>query len=120
MTQRRWRKSIEVWEESGMGGRTFGCQVFSMGTRTASGCDSRDWRTMADDVFVSTCKSEKSLEVSSASLRNSVVSSVARLQKSSPTMTKKMSFGRNLGSENPGDLYRKWMFNSTVMEQRGI
>lgn len=97
MTQRAWRRSLEASTGSGTAGRTIGRRVFWMGMRTASGCDSRDWRTTADDVFVSTFKSEKSLEVSSTSLRNSVVSRVARLQKSSPTMTKKMSFGRNVG-----------------------
>jgi hypothetical protein len=73
---------------------------------------------MADVVLASTFKSEKSFEVSSASLRNSEVSSVARLQKSSPTTTKKMTLGRILESDNTGELYRKSNLNSTAIQQR--
>jgi hypothetical protein len=69
-------------------------------------------------VLASTFKSEKSFEVSSASLRNSGVSRVARLQNSSPTTTKKMTLGRILESDNTGELYRIWMFNSTAMQER--
>ena len=69
-------------------------------------------------MFVSTFKSEKSFEVSSASLRNSVVSRVARLQKSSPTTTKKMTLRRILESDNTEGLYSKRRFNSTEMQKR--
>jgi hypothetical protein len=69
-------------------------------------------------VFASTFRSEKSFEVSSASLRNSVVSRVARLQKSNPTTTKRMNLGRIIGSDSTEELYGKWMFNSTAMQKR--
>jgi hypothetical protein len=69
-------------------------------------------------VFASTCNSEKSFEVSSASLRNSEVSRVARLQNSSPTTTKKMTLRRILESNNTEELYSKWIFNSTAMRKR--
>jgi hypothetical protein len=85
---------------------------------TAFGCDSWDWRTIADDEFASTCKSEKSFEVSSMSLRNSVVSRVARLQNSNPTTTKRITLGRIFESDNTEELYSKWMFNSTAMQKR--
>jgi hypothetical protein len=70
---------------------------------------------MADDVLASTFRSEKSFEVSSASLRNSVVSRVARLQKSNPTTMKRITLGRILGFANTEELYSKGMFNSTAM-----
>ncbi len=106
-------------EETGISVRTFGCRR-SIGAGTALGCDSRDWRTTAEDVLASTFKSEKSFEVSSASLRNSPVSSVARLQKSSPTTTKKMTLRRILESDNTGRLYSKVMLNSIAMQNRAI
>ncbi len=106
MTQRMWRISVEELEASGISRRTFGCRL-CIGAGTAFGCDSWDCRTIVDAVFVSTFRSEKSFEVSSASLRNSVVSSVARLQKSSPTTTKKITLGRILESNNTEELYRK-------------
>jgi hypothetical protein len=117
MTQRTWRISVEESEASGKSKRTFGCRL-RIGAGTAFSCDSWDWRTIVDVVLVSTFKSEKSFEVSSASLRNSVVSSVARLQKSSPTTTKKITLGRILESDDTKELYRKWMFNSTAMQKR--
>jgi|HubBroStandDraft_1064217.scaffolds.fasta_scaffold235380_2 hypothetical protein len=74
---------------------------------------------MADVELASTFKSEKSFEVSSASLRNSEVSRVARPQKSSPTTTKKkMTLGRILESDNTAELYSKRMLNSTAMQKR--
>jgi hypothetical protein len=117
-TQRTCRKSfLEVLAEMGVSGRTFGCWL-GIGAGIAFGCDSWDWRTTADDVFASTFKSEKSFEVSSTSLRHSVVSSVARLQNSNPTTTKKITLRRILESDNTEDLYSKWMFNSTPMRKR--
>jgi hypothetical protein len=68
-------------------------------------------------VFASTFKSEKSFEVSSASLRNSEVSRVARLQNSNPTTTKKITLGRILKSHSTQRLYSNWMFNSTAMQK---
>jgi hypothetical protein len=69
-------------------------------------------------VFASTFKSEKSFEVSSASLRNSEVSRVARLQNSSPTTTKKITLRRILESDNTAELYSKPTFNSTTTQKR--
>src|ERR1700677_4682254 len=95
MTQKTWRRSLEALGEAEISGRTFGCWLCT-GAGTGFGCDSCDWRTIADDVFASTCNNEKSFEVSSASLRNSEVSRVARLQNSNPTTTKKISLKRIL------------------------
>jgi hypothetical protein len=69
-------------------------------------------------VFASTFKSEKSFEVSSASLRNSVVSRVARLQNSNPTTMKKIILGRIVESDDTEELYSRWMCNSTAMHRR--
>jgi hypothetical protein len=116
--QRTCRRSfLEVSAETGISGRAFGCWL-GIGAGIAFGCDSWDWRTTADDVFASTFKSEKSFEVSSTSLRHSVVSSVARLQNSNPTTTKKITLRRILESGNSQDLYSKWRFYSTAMRKR--
>ena len=69
-------------------------------------------------MFDSTFKSEKSFEVSSASLRNSLVSRVARLQNSNPTTMKKIILGRIVESDDTEELYSRWMFNSTAMHRR--
>lgn len=71
-------------------------------------------------MLASTFKSEKSFEVSSTSLRHSVVSSVARLQNSNPTTTKKITLRRILESDNTGELYSKRMLNSTAMRRADI
>jgi len=119
MTQRTWRRSLEASANWAIAGRTFGWRLrIGIGARIACGCECWDWRTIADEVLASTFRSEKSFEVSSASLRNSVVSRVARLQKSNPTTTKRMTLERILESDNTEELYSRWMCNSTAMQKR--
>ena len=113
MTQRSWRRSFEAVEERETAGRTLGWLLWiGAGARLGFGWDSWDWRTIAAEELASTFRSEKSFEVSSANLRNSGVSSVARLHKSNPTRTKKMTLGRIFGSAKTGKLYSKGMLNS--------
>ena len=107
---------LETLAAAGTSGRAFGWRRW-IGAGTAFGCDSWDWWTIAEHALASTFKSEKSLEVSSASLRNSEVSRVARLQNSNPTTTK-ITLRRILESDNTRELYRKWMLNSTAMRRR--
>ena len=108
---------LETLAAAGTSGRAFGWRRW-IGAGTAFGCDSWDWWTIAEHALASTFKSEKSFEVSSASLRNSLVSRVARLQNSNPTTMKKIILGRIVESDDTEELYSRWMFNSTVMHRR--
>ena len=104
IVQRKWRKSFAGLEEPAVCrttlGRSHRCVI-----ATTLGCKSRLSRTTAEDDSNPECGSEKSLEVSSASLASSVISRVARLHNSNPTNVTRMSLARISKPDRKGHIY---------------